>query len=62
MSNCPICHEKQIRINALLKGYKRDKKIGLITIGCLLVELILTLAYGKDGIMMGIEIIKGVFK
>ena len=69
MISCKICIEKDKeiadrdnQIARILSSYKRDKKIGLITIGVLTLELILTLAYGKDGILLGIDIVKGLLK
>ena len=59
MSECKLCKERQLEINRILKAYKRDKKIGLWVVGILLAELILSLAYGKDGIIMLVDIIQG---
>jgi hypothetical protein len=59
---CDLCKEKDKRIHAILKAARRDKKYLAIACAVLLVELILTLANGKDGIMMGLELITGLIK
>ena len=75
MAQCQVCLEKdkmiqteKDRIEDILAGYKGDKarylkiiKTMTIAIGCLVVELILVITNGKDGVMIGIDIIKGFF-
>jgi len=70
-----IASEK-VRIEDILSGYKKEKELAIseeafyrkvikyisISMGVLIVELILTMAYGKDGIMMGVDIVKGFIK
>jgi hypothetical protein len=62
MSECKLCKEKDKRIHAILKATKRDKKILAITCGVLLVELILALSNGKEGVMIGFELIMRIIK
>ena len=66
---CKLCQEKDTEIKRILSGYKKDKEyyrriIKILAIAFLVSigELILSLAYGKDGIMMGIELLKGIIK
>ena len=53
---CAICHEKQTRINALIKGTKRLQKVIL----GLMVALIVTAFLGNDGIRLIADLVKGV--
>ena len=62
--SCKLCEERQKEIDRILKGYRKDKdnwkrerKIWAIAAGVLIAELIMSLAYGKDGILLLIEII-----
>ena len=57
------------RVKDILDGYQGDKKrylkiIKALAIFCavLMVELILVLSNGKDGVMMGIDIIRNIIK
>ena len=66
----PEIKDKEKQIRRILKGYKSDKdfwrgklvKWLAIACGILLVELILVLAKGKDGIMLGFELILKIVK
>ena len=61
---CKLCEERLTEINRILSAYKRDKafyrkvsKVMAIVIGVLLMELIISLAYGKYGIMLLVELV-----
>jgi hypothetical protein len=61
MSECKVCKERQTEINRILKAYKKDKKIYMIAISCLIITNFFTLAYGKAGISMLFNFIKDKF-
>lgn len=52
MAACKLCNEKEKRIHAILKGYKSDKLVYRKIILALSILLVLTLAFGKEGIQM----------
>jgi hypothetical protein len=54
---CKLCQERQTEINRILKAYRKDKKIYGIVIAILMGELILTIAYGSDGILLLVNIL-----
>jgi hypothetical protein len=65
MDNKKLIDEFEREIRVLMKANRENKvyyrkiiKTLLITCAILTGELILTLAYGKEGILMGIEYIK----
>ena len=56
MKDCPICKEKQARVNALLKGTKKLQKVIL----GLMITLIITAFLGDKGIMVIVDFVKGI--
>ena len=62
MANCKLCEEKTKEINRILKSYKKDKKKYQITIICLFVLNLFTLAFGASGLKMFFDLLKGFAK
>ena len=65
MTKCKLCAERQTEIDRILKAYKKDKdnfkkekKNYKIVILVLFGLEILTVAFGKDGILMLFDIVK----
>jgi hypothetical protein len=58
-SICEICKEKDKRIHAILKAYKRDKKFYWTTILVLMGIVVVLSTMGKEGIEL---IVKGVLE
>jgi hypothetical protein len=69
MAKCQVCEEKQIEIKRILKAYKADKEayeeklhkktmLHLKIEGGLVILSMLVLAFGKQGIVMIIDLIK----
>ena len=58
-TSCEICKEKDKRIHAILKAYKRDKKFYWTTILVMMGIIVVLTTMGKDGIEI---ILKGVLE
>jgi len=62
MKDCLICHEKQKRIDTILRAYKADKRLyQKVIIGSFALNL-LVLAFGSQGLTVALDFIKGLIK
>ena len=61
MTDKDLAAERQREINRILKAYRKDKKLGLLIIGVLVLSNFLTIAFGKEGLKMLMDFIKDIF-
>ena len=67
MPKCKLCDEKQVEIDRILSGYRKDKrtfakekKTYKIIIGVCFGLLLLVTAFGSEGIKIALEFVKGI--
>lgn len=60
MSECKACHEKDIRIRAIIAGCRRDKKRLFIAFCVSVGGFIVYATLGKEGIKMILNAVLGV--
>jgi hypothetical protein len=64
---CKLCIEKQVEIDRILSGYRKDKrawakdkKVYKIIIGVCFGLMLLITAFGNDGLKMALDAAKGI--
>jgi hypothetical protein len=67
MGKCKLCEEKQIEIDRILAGYRKDKKAWAkdkkaykIVIGVCFGLMLLITAFGSEGLKIAVDILKGI--
>ena len=67
MAKCKLCEEKQVEIDRILTGYRKDKrtfakekKTYKIIIGVCFGLMLLITAFGNEGLKVALDFAKGI--